>query len=402
VTSTSPQDILWGNRKEPYYAAHPTLVRTRPLTKAEALRVLRDGWRYFAPVPRLSLGNRKGHCATSFDALVVDVDRDERSDLDDLLAETKANLHGDLWPPTVTVYSGNRGLHLYWKLDGDLRIEEIETLNRALSAMVGGDACHDRTRLFRHPGTVNPKSGRKAEILDLSAVIHPRDRVTAALDGQLETAENGISPTTSNPGESQQGDDQDWRTAAESLTGWKEPGEVRLDRLPRWQQHYLQTRPRKGWTYGGMSRSEVEQAIISQLIGKGFGASDAQIKPIADQHFAKHREERWRRGDDYLQRSIASARRHLYERGWITSPLGGWPRRRDPSFRTLSSDDRKSGLDLVRGQPLAEWVHEVRAELACSRSTAYRLSRRLCDEGLVQIESGVIRRLIDSSSKPRP
>ena len=175
MPSTELPELLWGNREEPLLLGAPTLRRTNPLSRDAALRGLVSGWSYFAPVPRIAIGNKMQHCATSFDALVVDIDREPGIDPDELVAEASGLLPASLWP-TAIVYSGNRGLHLYWKLDSDLPISRIEDLNRALASRLGGDNCHDRTHLFRNPGTRNPKSGRLAEILEMSGEIHPVSR----------------------------------------------------------------------------------------------------------------------------------------------------------------------------------------------------------------------------------
>jgi len=97
---------------------------------------------------------------------------------------------------------------------------------------------------------------------------------------------------------------------------------------------------------------------------------------LCARNFPKHQEELPRQGDAYINRTIAAARRQHYEKGWITSPEGGWPRRRETAFRAATEDDLEPVLNLVRGQRVAEWIKEVQA-LGWSRSSAYRYKEGL-------------------------
>src|SRR4051812_15059688 len=76
LPSTELQGFLWGDRSEPYYAAHRDVRRDAPVSKDAALsRLESEATRYFAPVPRISQGNKKEHCAPAFNALWCDIDR---------------------------------------------------------------------------------------------------------------------------------------------------------------------------------------------------------------------------------------------------------------------------------------------------------------------------------------
>jgi RepB DNA-primase from phage plasmid len=67
--------------------------------------------------------------------------------------------------PHLTVHSGG-GIHCYWRLLEEIDPEEIESLNRRLCRLVGGDpACTDRGRMMRLPGTFNARRGRWCRVL---------------------------------------------------------------------------------------------------------------------------------------------------------------------------------------------------------------------------------------------
>src|SRR4051812_39067546 len=99
-------EFLWRDREEPFYAVHPTVKRTAPTTKEEALRRLVAGERYLAPVPRIAIGNSKEHCTASFNALWCDLDLDTGIDPlahEDVIGPVLRPLN--LWP-SVIVFSG--------------------------------------------------------------------------------------------------------------------------------------------------------------------------------------------------------------------------------------------------------------------------------------------------------
>jgi hypothetical protein len=359
-----------------------------------------DGWKFFAPVPRIAEGNRKEHCADSFDCLWVDVDREPGADPDSILADLRSLLQPlDVWP-TALVFSGNRGVHAYWKLGDDLPIEQIEAYNRALAHLVGGDSCHDRTHIFRHPGTVNEKSGRLAEIIEIGAEVIPVDRLDHLGPVHAEPDAPRVSATPSTAVTKSEPQKEEWLRAAEALNGWQEPADVDLRGIAEWEKEYMFARPAKGWKRHRpgclrigkcdgrcKSRSDVEQSLVYRVAGKQFGGSDRQIREIADHCFARHREEVPKQGYRYIDRCITKARRQHYDKGWITSPIGGPPRKRNPKYRWATTDDLELVLGLVHGGSLPEWVAAVKA-LGFSKSSAYRWKGELLKQELVVIEDG--------------
>jgi hypothetical protein len=346
------------------------------------------GHQYFAPVPRIAKGNSKEHCARSFDAVWVDVDRTPSHTVNDLLNEVRDTLAPlDLWPSTI-VYSGNRGLHLYWKVSEDLAIEDTESLNKGLSALLAGDACHDRTHFMRHPGTINVKSGRRAELIDMTGevlAISRFDHVPRSLTVPgAQTRSRASRVESCGPWER-----PDWLGAAEALGGWKAPENVDFNVLLAIQRSYMAMTPppTKAPRDGTRSRSEIEQAILYRLAGKGCGASDAQLEAIADEYLHKHRELAAVGNRQYLRTSINNARARHYDNGWITSPLGGAPRKRDVGYRWANINELQRYLTMADGLTRAQWVARVVAG-GRSKSTAYRWLDGYQAEGLLTTRDG--------------
>jgi hypothetical protein len=101
--------------------------------------------------------------------------------------------------------------------------------------------------------------------------------------------------------------------------------------------------------------------------------------------------------DGYINRTIDSARAHLFAAGWISSPLGGYPRKRDAMYRRATTTGADvASLALARGQSVTAWIAEIQ-DLGLSRATAYRLMHRLCSDGAAEIVDG---RIFSVSSRP--
>jgi len=396
VTTPSPAillcDLLWHDRLESYFEVEQTVYRTAPVKKDDAYRRIRNGYAFFSPVPRTTAGNTRAHCATSFNALWCDIDYSSGLSKDKMLTKPNASLGPhDLYPSGI-VFSGNRGLHIYFKIDRDLPIAVVESLNKRLIACCSGDRrAFDCTRLLRVPGTVNEKSDRRAELLDLCGHSFSPDAFEAL---PAETAQSAAAPGATAP--AAHAPDALWRLAAESLSGWSEPDLRSLRELPAQFQIYMRSLPAPGWAmWGSPSRSEMEAKIVYRLIGKGWGGSDRQVRAIADEHFAKHRETT---DDTYINRTIDSARAHLFDAGWISSPFGGYPRRRAAKYRHTSTTGADVvSLSLAKGQLASDWIREIR-ELGISRASAYRLRDRLRSQGAIEIIDG---RIFPRASWPR-
>lgn len=103
--------------------------------------------------------------------LHVDVDPRAGEDLDAERVRILAALRNPvgLPAPTGIVFSGG-GFQAYWALsepivtDGDLaKAEDAALYNLGIERAVGGDACHDVSRIMRLPGSVNRPDAKKAK-----------------------------------------------------------------------------------------------------------------------------------------------------------------------------------------------------------------------------------------------
>lgn len=376
--STGLQQLLWAGHTAHYFEVEQRHnSRTTPIRYDDALECLRRGARFFGVVPRVAPGNKKEHCVSKFDSLWVDIDRFEGVDSHALLDECKQILP-ESFQPSAVVFTGNKGLHLYWKIDRLLPIEQIEGRNKALAEVLGADRnCYDATRILAHPGSTHRKTGRLVEIIEFSAHVHPVERLELLPAPKAElpsrSAKSRIRPV-SVKGEA-------WFKAADKLTCWGEPPELDLvNWLLSIDLAYLSSYKPQGWRRRADSRSEVEMRIVHVLVGKG--ASDRQIVDLAEGCFSKHVEEPSYR---YLEITIRSAREHWFGSGWLTHPLGGLRKHRGAKYRRGTLDDLEEYLCLIRGQLLKEWVVEVQ-NTGKSRASAYRYKAGLEEVGLIEVK----------------
>lgn len=128
--------------------------------------------------------------------LHVDVDLPGAADDVALSARLLENLRSLEPPPTAIIFTGG-GYQAIWKLAQKLQASEetvkIEALNTALWKLLGGDHCHDVSRLLRLPGTINipnPKKVARGRVPSNSYVIEADWTRTWALN---------IDPTPSFP-----------------------------------------------------------------------------------------------------------------------------------------------------------------------------------------------------------
>ena len=130
---------------------------------------------YFGVNPSTHLA-RKAAIAdiTAVGHLHVDLDPDPRKPLAEERARivgllTMDKLPGDIPPPTYVVDTGG-GYAAYWRLDkpepvnGDSKTADgMGRYNLHLARVLGGDHCHDISRVMRLPGTVNFPDARKVK-----------------------------------------------------------------------------------------------------------------------------------------------------------------------------------------------------------------------------------------------
>lgn len=96
-------------------------------------------------------------------------------------------------PPTMVVTSGTPGhLHLYWALSEHIGLAAVESANRRLAHLLGGDpACTDAARLLRPAGTFNYKHAPPSAVglIGYSPdLVYPLDVLTAGLHDPADDA----------------------------------------------------------------------------------------------------------------------------------------------------------------------------------------------------------------------
>lgn len=110
----------------------------------------------------------------------VDIDPPKgRSELDKLVALSKLCALSVV--PSFVIDSGG-GVQAFWRLAGEAAPSEVEALNRAVAARLGGDNCHNIDRLMRLPGTLNYPNAKKHAVgraVALAKVIYDADGILA-------------------------------------------------------------------------------------------------------------------------------------------------------------------------------------------------------------------------------
>jgi hypothetical protein len=276
-------------------------------------------------------------------------------------------------PRTPCSQTGGDGLHAFFRFPGV-----------ALKGQLPGiDIKHHGYVIA--PPSMHASGQRYEWILDLDQPLSslPRPWLERLSREPQEVCSNGV-PTNTPTCVQQSDKNDDWLHAAEDLLGWHEREANWMRSLMDYQIHHLHTQPERGWTLGSQTRSEVECSIVLRWVWDG--ASDRQIIELANAYLPRHIEERAKRGYDYLNRTIVSARRHLYEeKGRINSTLGGCPRKRQAKHRWTSDEELTAAFEMVEGQLQSEWIRELQ-DCGYPSKTAYRIRDRLREQGLIRIE----------------
>jgi hypothetical protein len=342
-------------------------------------------------VPRKTAGNKKTDCIDSHDVLWVDVDHDRPTEPEPVLARVETVLGGLGLPASAIVYSGRAGLHLYWKLDSALPIEKIEAYNRALALKLAGDkSCCTRERILRVPGTVNEKEGgSEVRLLHMNPEPLSIELLNCLTPVPERTSVQRLAlPSTRN--------DEELLKLEQEHSHWGELSLRAGDTLTILMFEFLMSPPRHGWRSNGYkSRSEMEAAISSRLVSKGW--SDRQIAQVALLGFPHHLE--WKKAnpsepDRYLSATISSARCQLLaERGLVSSPRGGKTRVAYPKIRPRQPEELTKIVELAEGQPKSDLVKSAVAEHGRTRATVYRQINDLVALGRLEERNGSVHRV---------
>jgi hypothetical protein len=288
-------------------------------------------------------GHRNANNASAVPAVWVDLDPPSYVapwNWDDWQEDAYRLLKTFILPPSMVVFSG-RGWQVYWLLpqplvlaDGERnKLEQLVVgLNRRLVHELRGDrAAVDLARVMRLPGSVNPKTGVAARIVNADGPRYPMDELAGIL--RLESVVQ-------------------LRPEAKTIARLN-----RKDLLPknagrRGRPSYgvtlrdlrgLPSRARDlvvggGWraasrfrkSGGGVDRSRADMAVVSAMVRAGwtvekivaaFNRPDWLIGARFRELVAR---EGLKRGSDYLQRTIGKAR--MWHAGAFSAPEADPPR----------------------------------------------------------------------------
>jgi Bifunctional DNA primase/polymerase, N-terminal len=283
-------------------------------------------------------------------------------------------------PDTPCSQTGGDGLHAFFSSPGE----------KLKGRLPGIDVKHAGYVIA--PPSAHPSGQHYEWILDLD---QPLAHLPAPWLEVLSRARTNIGTneviSIDNKSCGRQGETSDeWRVQAEALGGWGEKEANWRSRLPDRFKNYLRKKPSRGWMQGTQTRSQVEASIVYRWVLDG--ASDAQIIELADAYLPRHIEEKPRRGDDYIERTIDNMRWWAYaDAELISSPEGGNPRQREVTYRHTNSDVLEAALALVEGQKHADWIRQL-VSGGMSKATAYRNSTRLQKHELISVSDGRVLR----------
>lgn len=187
----------------------------------------------------------------------VDVDLPGAADDESLRDELLTNLRAVVPPATAIIFTGG-GYQAIWllerKLDAIEHTPRVEALNTVIWKALGGDPCHDVSRLLRLPGTVNVPNAKKRARgrVPAAAILVEADWTRRyALDrpdpiGFAEERQP-LPPRPPPPSNDASGVFADLPVALKKLIRSGDPAEFKNDRS-RLGWHVMNALVRRGWT----------------------------------------------------------------------------------------------------------------------------------------------------------
>ncbi len=251
--------LLWGGYGEGVFfdiRPHPSTIEYEKDLES-AVEIAKES-RFIGILPKRFEGSKTRDVVLKGNVVWVDIDSPNALGLID----SKLRPRGLV--PTVVMSSGH-GYWFFWKLTNLSSVAVIENINRGLSAVLGGDSCHDRTRICRVPGSVNTKYGQKrpVEIIEINeGVLYSARSFRAVLPKKKASTQivnlNAITPHPDDRVTWIEHTDPDW-TGKEDLAAYVN-GEVPA----------------------GVDRSRVECRIATHLLRSGW--SRGEIRDFFDTH----------------------------------------------------------------------------------------------------------------------
>ena len=198
--------------------------------------------------------------------------------------------------PSVIVHSGG-GFHCYWVLLNPIEVmrvglDNIELVNKALSALLGGDTATDISRLLRVPGTYNLKhpdnprlvtvecySGKRYQYEDFSHLIKD-------IPCTEKSTKNATPASVAVP----------WTIATNPIDADSLPASEKIKSLIK-----------QGNRGQYVSRSHADFAVITTLVHKGL--SDSEIRQVFLQYPIGEKYRQHKAPDQYLKHSIDKAKK---------------------------------------------------------------------------------------------
>jgi P4 family phage/plasmid primase-like protien len=201
-------------------------------------------------------------------------------------------IHAFNLAPTIVIHSGG-GFHCYWVLFNPLNVKEvglerIESVNKALSVLLGGDSATDISRVLRVPGTFNmkiPENPRPVTIESCSCRKY-----------QYEDFMHLIRDERRDEVSSKQTVAMPWPTATNPIDA---------DSLPISEK--IKSLIKQGNRGQYVSRSHADFAVITTLVHKGL--SDSEIRQVFLQYPIGEKYRQHKAPDQYLKHSIDKAKK---------------------------------------------------------------------------------------------
>ena len=337
-----------------------------------------EGASYIGILPRRRPGSTKKDVTVQGNVCWVDIDTpDALSLIDEVLVPLGLR-------PTLVLSSGH-GFWFFWKIDRLLSCSAIETRNRVLAELLGGDSCFDRTRLCRVPGSINRKGGGKAPVaavfVDETLVYSPA-ALLRVRHCKKRSASNRTTKThraTDPSGITPKPDD-------------RAPGRVWIE--PNWASRPDLERYING-NRSVADRSRIESQICSVLISNGW--TRAQVHQFFDEYqLPRYVEDEERGRGDYLDRLISKAI-YFWAPEWNPQSLPPCdpPVYKEPSQTRMNAGNQRSlserrfgVLCLADGQGRKAFIDLVSEEAGVTKGTAEHDIKAL-------VKSSALRKEID-------